>query len=187
MREVYQRLDLLEFMKPVEYYLPTIDYARYDIGNIDRYFAGATGRHVLVCNNAIMSGQAAEVRFNELVPALAAAFPAVTFLISNDNGDLPLQPNVRYCTEIIDNPATVCDLNEISYISTHCGLIVGRSSGPYSFSVTKENMQRSKFLCICNDRRDTWYLETSTNISWTDNPSTEHLMLMAANLIMEPT
>jgi hypothetical protein len=187
MREVYQRLDLLEFLKPVEYYLPSIDYSRFDIANIDRYFAGATGRHVLVCNNAIMSGQAAEVRFGELVPALAAAFPGVTFLISNNNGDLSPLPNVRYCTEIIDNPETVCDLNEISYISTFCELIVGRSSGPYSFSVTKENMQRSEFLCVCNDRRDTWYLETSTNISWTDNPSTEHLMLMAANLITETT
>ena len=183
MRKVYESLNLSKFIKPIEYYLPTIDYKCFDIENIDRYFANAGKSNVLICNNATLSGQAPEVDFNAIVAALAEVYPDVNFLISNNDGNKLIRQNVIYCTEIINNPETVCDLNEISYISTHCELIVGRSSGPYSFSITKENLQTKQFACICRFQRDSWFLENSTNISWTNNSSTEYLTLLLSNLI----
>ena len=176
MQRVYESLHLGGAMQPAEHYVPMIDYSCFDIHNIDRYFAQTTRRHVLVCNNQPMSGQAPAVDFAEIVATLADRFPEVIFLISNNDGKKPDRPNARYCTEIIDNPATTSDLNEISCISTHCDLIVGRSSGPYSFSVTKDNLRTKQFLCICNAQRDSWFLEGSTNIAWTNNPSSAHLI-----------
>jgi hypothetical protein len=137
MGKVYENLNLAASLKPIEYYLPTINYAYFDIKNIGRYFAGKKKLNVLISNNVTMSGQAPEVAFNEIVAALAGTYPDVDFLISNNDGSIATRQNVIFCTDIINNPETICDLNEISYISTHCDLIVGRSSGPYTFSVVK--------------------------------------------------
>jgi len=178
MRRVFESLELGDAIGPTEDYVPTINYQRFDIANIDRYFAQTSDRHVLVCNNQPMSGQAPDVAFPDLVGVLADRFPRVRFLISNKDGRKPERSNVLYCSDIIDNPATTSDLNEISYISTHCDLIFGRSSGPYSFSVTRDNLRDKQFVCICNARRDTWFLENSSNIAWTNNPSTDHLIRM---------
>ncbi len=185
MGKVYENLNLVASLKPVEYYLPTINYACFDIKNIDRYFAGKKKLNVLISNNVTMSGQAPEVAFNEIVAALAGTYPDVDFLISNNDGSIATGQNVILCTDIINNPETICDLNEISYISTHCDLIVGRSSGPYTFSVVKENILSKQFVCICRSQRDSWFLEDSTNILWTNNPSADYLIQLLSNLIVK--
>jgi FkbM family methyltransferase len=183
MARVYDSLTLSGYLKPAEQYLPVIDYRPFDIGNIDRYFAANDQPHVLVCNNATMSGQAPEVDFHTLLEQLAGTHPDVCFLVSNNDGYVFSHPGIRYCSELIDNPATRCDLNEISYISTKCQLIVGRSSGPYSFAITHENMQSNRFFCICNNRHDAWFLEHSTNIAWTNQADTAFLATAISNAI----
>lgn len=184
MSGVYATLGLTASFKPAEYYLPTINYARFDIGNVDRYFAASTAPlNVLICNNETMSGQAPPVDFNAIVVALADRYPTVEFLISNVGHPSPIRRNVVRCSNIIARPEMICDLNEISYISTHCDLIVGRSSGPYSFSITKENLQTKQFICICRSRNDCWFLESSTNITWTNDPSTGHLISLLSKSI----
>lgn len=175
MSKVYESLKLGEFIKPIEYYLPTINYGRFYIENIDRHFRRSKKHHVLICNNGTLSGQAPEVCFDEILTTLAETYPAVNFLVSNDQEIKPPQKNIIFCSQIIGSPQPICDLNEISYISTHCDLIIGRSSGPYSFSITKENMESNQFICICNSKIDSWFLENSSNIFWTNDSSTAYL------------
>jgi hypothetical protein len=54
--------------------------------------------------------------------------------------------NIKYTKDIInirDN-----DLNEISYISTFCDIIIGRGSGPYCFSTIKSNLLNKNKIFI---------------------------------------
>jgi hypothetical protein len=52
----------------------------------------------------------------------------------------PLQyDNVFYTDDITQTPG--CDLNEIGYLSHHCDIIIGRSSGPFNFAMTRANLQ----------------------------------------------
>ncbi len=181
----YENLTLSRFIRPVEQYLPVIDYSHFDIADIDEYFRPTTQFHVLVCNNYIMSKQAPDVDFYNLIDALSEMNPGVIFVVTNNYGHVFCRPNIKYCAEIIGGAGSAFDLNEISYISTKCKLIVGRSSGPYSFSITLENMRNNNFFCICNSRNDTWFLDDSTNIEWTDNSSTDFLTLKISEAIFK--
>lgn len=183
MCKLYESIKLAEFIKPIGHYLPVINYSHFDIKNIDRYFRETKKAHVLICNNGTLSKQAPEVDFNEIVSTLAKIYPDITFIISNRDGGHFSRNNITYCSEVIDNPETTCDLNEISYISTHCDLIVGRSSGPYSFSITKENVETNQFVCICNTQSDSWFQDNSDNIVWTNNASTEFLIQIISSSI----
>jgi len=183
MAKVYESLNLSRFLKPVDYYLPTISYDHFDVENIQRYFDGKKTRSMLICNNVPMSGQAPAVDFREVVAELAVTYPQIDFLISNDDANMPKLNNIVSCKEIIGNPSTICDLNEISYISTFCNVIVGRSSGPYSFSVTKDNLATKQFVCISNEKKDTWFLDESTNILWSNNGASSNVVSMLSGVI----
>jgi hypothetical protein len=61
-----------------------------------------------------------------------------------------LTKNLYFTSDIIN--ATNGDLNENSFVSTFCNLIIGRSSGPYCFTQTSENYSdpNKTFLCFDN-------------------------------------
>jgi hypothetical protein len=182
---VYESLGLGRAIKSMEHYIPSIDYEKFYIKNIDTFFSGQTNPSVLISNNSIMSGQAPAVDFDAITLSLADTFPQITFLLTNP-GTIKIQKNnVFYCEEIINSPIKINDLNEISYISTRCKLIVGRSSGPYSFSITEKNVPGKKFVCICNFQKDAWTIGDLNNVTWTNESSVDVLLPMLINVIKE--
>lgn len=106
------------------------------------------GVNVLICNNNAISGQANNVNLNEVINHLSINNPKVTFY-TTEKINL-IQPNIIYTSDITES---LPDLVDISYISTKCKLIVGRSSGPYSFSLTKHNLldENKTFFALCHD------------------------------------
>jgi hypothetical protein len=120
----------------------------------------------------VASGQAPNDPMNEFVKTLARMFPQYMFVLTNDreNGgeERILMDNVIYADEIIGEKKQF-DLNQISRISTYCDLIIGKSSGPYSFSVTKDTIRKKRFLCFCTSIKDTWFLPDSKNILWSND------------------
>jgi hypothetical protein len=72
-------------------------------------------------------------------------FPDISFIISN-----PTQVKASNVFQVRDilGDCGGCDLNEISYISQFCHTIMGRYSGPHTFTYTKNNLLNTDKNCV---------------------------------------
>jgi hypothetical protein len=89
-----------------------------------------------------------EITTLNTIQDLAKQFPNVTFICTNK---FALEAtNIAFTEDIIKNTEGI-DLQEISYLSRHCDIIVGKNSGPYVFCETYENyMDNSKAFISFN-------------------------------------
>lgn len=132
---------------PVNDYFPSIDYSKFDCVSIDKFVSDTKNDKVLICNGPSLSGQ---TRYNsdmsEIIEPLAQLYQDKIFILTK-KFETSIS-NIKFTDDIINS--NTCDLNEISYISKFCNLIVGRNSGPFCFAVTKENINNSdkKFLAF---------------------------------------
>ena len=122
-------LELLDELQ----YIPSIDYSKYNIESINL----RKDNNILICNGPVISGQARNFDFVPIIESLAQKHPSCIFYITQ-----PFQTNH---TNIIDANSLIADktksnLNEISYISLFCDIIVGRGSGPFCFTHVPENL-----------------------------------------------
>lgn len=121
-------------------------YPTIDFDNIKKPYL-KDGFKVLICNNNALSGQANNINLDYMINVVSEMFPDITFYVTDR---INLSKNNVIFTSDITNVSP--DLIEISYISTKCNIIVGRSSGPYSFSLLYDNIKdkTKTFLAICN-------------------------------------
>lgn len=118
-------------------YIPVIDYSFFDVGRVDDYLANRCGRKkVLICNGDVQSNQASNFDFGPIIERLCKEYPEFDFIITRK---IDFSSYNLFSTDSIIMSNTGCDLNEISYLSRGCDVIVGRSSGPFLFCQTKEN------------------------------------------------
>ena len=185
MSQVYDELGLGQEIKSIEYYIPDIAFEKFDIKNIDVFFSTRHQPSVLICNNVVMSGQAPAVDFDTIVVRLADRFPQINFILTNSEVRRIAKNNVFYCVDIINSLVKINDLNEVSYISTYCKIIVGRSSGPYSFSITRKNIKSKKFFCICYFKKNAWTLGSQIDVKWTNESTADTLLSMLSELVNE--
>ena len=63
-------------------------------------------------------------------------------------------------------------MNEISYLSTFCDLIIGRNSGPFCFASNKENINSiNKTFYAFNDRKtDCFYKDVEIKANYIFEP-----------------
>lgn len=131
-------------------FFPVIDYNKFQINNatawLNKYSAN---KKVFVSNGTILSDQAHYFALTPIIDTLSKKHPDKIFILSNNDGH-PGSANIVHSSSIIGKPGN--DLNENSYLASHCDVIIGKASGAFSFAVTKENcFQRSiKFLAFCN-------------------------------------
>lgn len=132
------------------FYIPSIDYSVYEINGINEYINNNRKIiKILICNGDVHSAQSLFVDFNILIQKLSEEHPNIHFILTNK---IDYQrENILYTNEIIKSTHD-SDLNEISYLSTHCSMIIGRSSGPYTFSNVKENLNNPDkiLVSLCN-------------------------------------
>lgn len=122
---------------PVENYLPYVDYSKYDLDNLNMYIDAEPRPKILFCNGPAMSGQCEyNGDMREFIGPMALQHEDKIFLTTHkiDN----MWSNVVYTGDIIKSDR--CDLNEISYLSKFCSLIIGRNSGPFCYASTGENL-----------------------------------------------
>jgi hypothetical protein len=149
-----------------EYYLPSIDFSRFDIKNIDQFLEkSSTIKRVLICNGVPKSGQSFNSNMKEFLDPLSVKFADVNFICTEkfetDSTNIYFTDDVIGDTEVEEKRApwedrqnNNCDLQEISYLSENCDLIIGKNSGPFVFCETKNNYMNpnKKFI--------------SFNVSW---------------------
>jgi hypothetical protein len=121
---------------------PSVDFSKINKPKIN------DGFNILICNNNSLSGQSNNINLDSMIDNLSELFPNITFYVTDKNNIN--KKNVIFTSDITNSSP---DLLEISYLSTKCNIIVGRSSGPYSFSMIYENIKDNTkvFFGLCHE------------------------------------
>jgi hypothetical protein len=133
-------------LKNIEYYIPSINYDVFlKNKKLNQYLNSTTElKKILISNGPVTSGQSFSDNMEEPISRLANEYPNIEFICTT-TFDTSL-PNIIFTNNIIDQiddihyKTRTCDLNEISYLSKFCDIIVGKNSGPFIFCLTKENI-----------------------------------------------
>jgi hypothetical protein len=115
------------------------------------------GKKVLFCNDIPVSGQSHNGNWKNAIENLAKEFPDINFICTNYL-DLEM-PNVFYTNILTNRNQITCDLPEIAHISESCDVIITNSSGPGTFSMTKNNFLNENKVLI-------GFLDVETNAYW---------------------
>jgi hypothetical protein len=134
---------------PHDFY-PTIDYSKFEIANAKEWLSRNPERKILVENGQSLSGQSDNFNMTQAVANIAKNHMDKIFIFANQDG-IPLPNNCIYAGSIIKKSQR-SDLNEISYLSTHCDTIIGRASGVWTFALTQQNLfqRQPKFIGFYN-------------------------------------
>lgn len=149
----------------IEEYWPTIDYRKCQTANIDDFVESNKGKKlILICNGSGNSGQCSfNSEMREEICDLADKYADKIFITSASI--TPHKTNLFYTGDITKVSP---DLNEISYLSQSCDLIIGRSSGPFCFSTTKRNINDSSktFFCFGDNEKDSYPYDMPTKANY---------------------
>jgi len=127
-------------LSPVKNYFPFVDYSKFDCQKIDEFVKDNTQKKILFSNGPCLSGQSHyNGDMSEIIERCASNNRDKLF-IATFKFDTNLD-NIKFTSDIIQS--NECDLNEISYLSKYCNLIIGKNSGPFCFSTTGENVMDS--------------------------------------------
>jgi hypothetical protein len=132
------------------YFLPKIDYTKYNVTKVNNLITTDTRKKVLVCNNTVDSGQSENFDFDDIIKIISNEFPDTLFIVTNMKNPIN-KFNVMYCKDIIPYSN---NLNEISYLSKFCSVIIGRLSGPQTFSSVQDNLLDPKKKIITFIRKE---------------------------------
>lgn len=152
-------------------YIPTINYSKFEIENIDKFIQQNDKFKLLFCNGKVLSGQSKLTLDNifYIIDKLSDMHKNIDFILT-EKIDI-IKENILFTDDIIN--CQLPDLNEISYLSTFCNIILGRTSGPYCFTLTKDNLNDSEktHISISSNFITSFYTEFSKSdrILITDN------------------
>lgn len=130
----------IELPNTIVQFLPKINYKYklFEIDKIDKAISNTEGMiKILICNNDFGSEQAMRFDFDRLIEVVADTYPNIVFYVSNKTN--VYRDNIK-CVPDILGECSGCDLNEISYLSTKCKILIGRNSGPHTYSYVLENI-----------------------------------------------
>jgi hypothetical protein len=134
-KETLRRLNLELPGEPLDY-IPKVDYKQFNIANIDDLIKKDGRDKIFISNGIVLSKQADNFDMTPAILKVAAKFPGKLFFVTSP---LPIYyDNIIFTSDLIGEPSG-CDLNELSYLSTFCSIIVGRNSGPQTFANVREN------------------------------------------------
>lgn len=165
------------------WYIPQIDYCRYPtVAKSLNFIRACPGYKVLICNNDVHSEQSSMGDMSEVVNALAEMFPQIVFVVTKQFATT--HSNIAFTNNIFQEDH---DLVEISYLSHHCDLIVGKNSGAFTYSNTKNNLLNASktFVCFSHHAEDTlpYGLDIKAGFHWTDITDTQASVNYIKNLI----
>jgi hypothetical protein len=177
-QDTYKCLDIK--LENIEYYLPEIDFNYVERQNIDIFMSNVNFDYKVLISNNFPRTIRIEIDFDKVVDILSLKYPNVLFILT-DKININ-RKNVFFTSDIINLKS---DLIEIGYLSTYCDMIVGRPSGPYCFTMVKDNFNNENkiFLTISNHKYDCFFFESKSDMLWLNNHTTEALIEMIENKI----
>ena len=115
-------------------------------------FNGYDRALVLIANCMPMSEQATEIDLHAIVDDLVRECPRAIFMFTNPPPVGPRHSGALYVDEMF---GTEENLRECVVVADHADVIVGQSSGPYTFALNKRNLLDSNktFICFCKAKR----------------------------------
>ena len=147
----------------MEYYVASIDYSFFrNNEKLSMYLKNSANKKILISNGPATSGQSFADNMSSSINALAASYKNFDFICTSKFKTK--NSNIKFTDDIIDqgeavnkesSPRPTCDINEISYLSTFCDIIVGKNSGPFIYCLTKDNLFDDKKIIISFHKRKT--------------------------------
>ena len=137
---------------PIENYFSFVDYSKFDISNADKFLIEFPQTKILFSNGSCLSGQCDYYGDMSFIIDECAKRNENKIFIATHKFNTKLD-NIKFTEDILQLDR--CDLNEISYISTFCDIIIGRNSGPFCFSMTKQNILDSNKTFYAFGSRET--------------------------------
>lgn len=145
----------LKIKDKAEYY-PKISFDKLELSFQDEFLEKYKDKKkVLISNGPGYSGQCSyNGNMADMINFLASENTNTIFIATHTFDTIF---NNVFFTDTI-NRRQDFDLNEISYISTFCDMIIGRSSGPFTFSIIPDNINNpnKKMICFGAHARDTY-------------------------------
>lgn len=143
-------------LEKIEYYIPKIDFSKYNVDRIDDFFSDVKkyDKYIFISNGPVKSNQSDNVNLNDYIKHLSNVYKNCLFILSENVEDGVISDNVILSSDIIKLDSRN-DLVENSYLSTKCDMIVGRHSGPYTYSMIQQNILSDKkqdFIHISPDK-----------------------------------
>lgn len=139
----------------LNYYTPTIEYSNFYLEKINNFLKNSN-KKILISNGSPKSGQSFDWNMEEIINELAVKYKNILFICTEKI--YSKYSNVLFTEDIIKKEKNTnltnswnknyCDLNEISYLSLYCDLIIGKNSGPYIYCMVKENIYNSKKIIL---------------------------------------
>jgi hypothetical protein len=163
-----------------DYYelLPSIDYDELpNIENVKEnfsYLSDGYDKKIFIATGPVESLQSSNFDFTNIINILSEEYPNFLFLTTTkiDTNN----KNVLF-TENITNEKT--DLLYLSYISTECDIIVGRTSGPYCYAQVKQNLMNPNkiFISFSNNHQEARYFpHQESKVIWSNQYDDENVI-----------
>lgn len=124
-------------------FYPTVDYTRIHTARVEQWLALHPGKKILIENGRALSDQAINFPMGPIVDSLARRHTDKIFILTSNESVSNSAGNIFFSDSITQRRGRT-DLNEISFLSKHCDVIVGRSSGVFAFTLTQENLFQRK-------------------------------------------
>jgi len=147
-------------------YLSKPDYSIIDDDikkSIDSFFESSNTKKILICNGTPQSGQSFLYSIEDFIKEYFDN-NNYTFIFTEKNVSLN-HKNVTFTNDIF-TPTSQSDLFEISYLSKFCDIIIGRNSGPYTYSETYYNYMDKNKTFICFNTKNPAYEKIQESLSW---------------------
>jgi|MudIll2142460700_1097286.scaffolds.fasta_scaffold01343_5 hypothetical protein len=139
-------------------YIPKLDFSYYATNNIHDFLVATKDTNkVLISNGPVQSNQAFNFDFTPVIDLLCRSYPDIIFIATSPT-NLAFD-NLYYTEGTIKVDGF--DLNNIAYLSVFTDIIIGRSSGPHTFS----------------QHIDNWLDHKKVNLAFTYMKSGSHFVL----------
>lgn len=183
LNKIYKELEIQKSVTNEWELVPEIDYSFYDVNSIKTFFKKNTKPSILVCNGNVWSGQSENFSFCEIVKKLSTKYKQYNFIVTSDMDE---NDNLFNTNSIIKSKKE-SDLVEISFLSTYCNIVIGRSSGPFTFAQTKITLDDSNKTMISfnNKKEDAFFTEMGkTKKIWSNNYNKNNVEKIIEDSIM---